>query len=57
MRLFHRVRPIGHSLLGQNELVLRGEPQAIDVFAVANGDLARADEEFAAVEPIIIIDT
>ena len=37
----------------QDQLVLRGQPQAIDVVAVRNRDFARRDEKITAVDPMI----
>ena len=41
------------ALLGENELVLRGQPQVICVAAVKNDDLARADKQIPALDAIV----
>ena len=38
------------SLLGQDQLVLAGEAQPVDLAAVMDDDFARSDEEVAAVD-------
>ncbi len=38
--------------LGEDQLVLGGQAQPVDIGAVSNGDLARADEQVAAVDPV-----
>ena len=37
----------------QDQFVLRRQPQAIDIFAVSNRDLARANEKITAVDLMI----
>ena len=39
--------------LGQDELVLRRQSQPISLAAMSNVDLARTDEEIAAIDPVV----
>src|SRR5260370_25771786 len=44
----------GSGLFGQDELVRRGEAQAVDVFAVQDGQFATATEQSGALDDLFV---